>query len=199
MSFSEVILTNNYPQLGFVGDKVRVRRGFARNFLIPQGIAVESSSRRAREVAHVVQGIMAKRARMKKEAEVVAEQLRALNLEFTLSAAKKGRTFGSVSVKDVFDKLKEAGFDLDKKQVRLRDPIKSGGTHIVDVRLHAEVLAEVSAKVIVNLVAEAAPEKDAGKGKRRGKGSRAAQADDVDVDATQSIVNESSAEDATPE
>lgn len=200
MSFSEVILTNNFPLLGFVGDRLRVRRGYARNFLIPQGIAVEASSRRAREVAHVVQGIMAKRNRMKKEAEQLAQELRALTLEFSLTAAKKGRTFGSVTAKEIFEKLTAAGHSFDRKQIRLREAIKAGGSFIAEVRLHAEVIAEVPVVVSVQVVTEATPAegKESAKGKRRTKGSRTARESD-EVEASAQATEGTSAEEVSAE
>ena len=97
----EVILREDYISLGYIGDTVRVRRGFARNFLIPRGIAVEATSGNERQVKHKLSAIVAKRIKKKAEAEAYGKVLSQVTVEFTLKVGAKGKSFGSVTSRDV--------------------------------------------------------------------------------------------------
>jgi large subunit ribosomal protein L9 len=170
----DVILQQNFASLGFLGDRVAVKRGYARNYLLPRGIAVEASSSNARQLKHRLNGINAKRLRMKGEAEKLGEQLKAVPLEFTLKLGGQGKSFGAVTSKDIELVLKQAGFELDRRQIRLAEAIKSGGHFEVHVRLHSEVTISLPVTVKAE-VAAAAVEADldeAGAKRERRKGGR---------------------------
>ena len=178
----DVILQQNFAALGFLGDRISVKRGYARNYLLPRGIAVEASSSNARQLKHRLDGINAKRLRMKGEAEKMAEQLRAVPLEFTLKLGGQGKSFGAVTSKDIELVLKQAGFELDRRQVRLAEPIKGGGRFEVHVRLHSEVTISLPVTVKAE-VAAAAVEADLEEGaakreRRKGGRSRKAKTED---------------------
>jgi large subunit ribosomal protein L9 len=143
----EIILTEDFKQLGYVGDKVSVKRGFARNFLFPRGIAVEFNSRNANELKHKLALIVAKREKKKQEAELFAKSLQGLILEFNLSIGKQGKSFGSVSMRDIELAFKEKGFDIDRRQLRAVESFKSGGEHELTVKLHPEVVAKVIVRI----------------------------------------------------
>ncbi|MCB0354847.1 MAG: 50S ribosomal protein L9 [Bdellovibrionales bacterium] len=146
----EVILQENYPSLGYVGDIVRVRNGFARNFLIPKGIASEASSRNARELKHRLSNIEAKKRRLKGEAEEIAAKIAAESLTFTLKGSDRSRLFGSVTPKEIWNELSGRGYELERKQVKLLDPIKSAGEYTATVQLHADVSVEVALRIEVD-------------------------------------------------
>lgn len=173
----DVILQENFPSLGYVGDRVAVKGGYARNFLIPRGIAVEASSRNERLLKHRLQHIMAKRIRMKGEAEVLAQKLSENPLDFTLKMSDSGKSFGSITARDIEAALKAKGFELDRKQIRITEALRKAGEFKVFVKLHAEVTASVAVRIGSEApeVKERSSEKDAKKPRGR---KRAAAADE---------------------
>lgn len=146
---TEVILKEDYPSLGYVGDKVSVRAGYARNFLVPRGLAVEARSRNAKMLNHAVAHILVKKAKLKSAAEELQKRLEAVELECVLKGGEGGRTFGSISARDILTLLAEKGFTLDRSQVRLLETMKKPGSYKVQVKLHADVSAQVSVKISV--------------------------------------------------
>jgi len=144
----QVILTDDVVGVGDIGETVSVKPGFARNYLIPRGLAMESGSSSARQLAHRMRQIDAKKRRMKKDCEDVAQKVRDQSLVFEVRVASGGRVFGSIGAKDIADRLGSAGFALDRKRVLLAEPLKKVGTHFVRVKLHPEVEAMV--KVTLN-------------------------------------------------
>ncbi|MBX7144750.1 MAG: 50S ribosomal protein L9 [Oligoflexia bacterium] len=169
----EVILQENYPSLGYVGDRVSVKGGFARNFLIPRGIAVEASMRNERLLKHRLQHIIAKRIRMRSEAEAFAKQLGETRLEFTLKMSDGGKSFGAITSRDVEAGLKAKGIEVDRRQIRLTETLRKAGDYQVAVKLHAEVSAMVPVKLIAE-INEPKAAKDGGKELKKGKGRRSA-------------------------
>lgn len=143
----EVLLVEDYPALGYVGDTVQVRNGYARNYLIPRGIAVDFGSRRAKEFQHILTGITAKRARLRGEAEELGKKVSGERLAFDLKVGSGGKAFGSIGVRDIVKQLQERGYALDKKQVRLADTIKTAGEFEAQIQLHSDVLVPVSIEV----------------------------------------------------
>jgi large subunit ribosomal protein L9 len=135
----EVILKEDFPSLGYVGDRVSVKAGYARNFLVPRGIALESSTRNAKLLKHQMQGINSKKIRRKAEADEYARKLQEVNLEFTLKVGEHGKSFGSVTTRNIEQAFKEAGHDIDRRQLSLSEPIKGAGKYSVHVKLHSEV------------------------------------------------------------
>jgi len=146
----EVILREDYISLGYVGDTVRVSRGFARNFLIPRGIAVEASSQNERALKHKLGAIMAKRIKMKQEAEAYAKVLEQVTVEFTLKMGGQGKSFGSVTSRDIEASLKSLGYNIDRRQIRLSETIKGPGVYKVEIKLHSEVTVLVQVRVIAS-------------------------------------------------
>jgi large subunit ribosomal protein L9 len=144
----EVILQENYPSLGYVGDRVRVRPGFARNFLIPRGIALEASVRNERMLQHRLSAVNAKKAKLRGEAEEYAKKLADVNLEFTIKHGEAGKAFGAITPKDLEAALQKLDFQVSRKQIRIAEPLKKVGEYKVAIKLHAEVSASVSVKLI---------------------------------------------------
>ncbi len=145
----EVILKEDFPQLGFIGDSVRVKPGFARNFLIPRGLAVVANTRQANVINHEMQAINAKKARLKELANEKKGKIESLSLEFKLKAGEEGKVFGSITSQHLEDSIKGEGIEIEKKQIKLFEPLKSEGEYSVDVKLHSEVIA--SLKVLVSV------------------------------------------------
>jgi large subunit ribosomal protein L9 len=144
----EIILQSDFPSLGYTGDKVNVRSGYARNYLIPRGIALEVSSFNASVLKHRVAAITAKKAKLKAEAEKVGQEVAKVALEFTLKTGSQGKSFGSITVRDLDAVFKEKGFTFDKKQIKIIDHIKGPGEYRAEVKLHSDVVIPLTIKVI---------------------------------------------------
>ncbi|HMO01857.1 MAG TPA: 50S ribosomal protein L9 [Oligoflexia bacterium] len=144
----EVILTEDYISLGFVGDKVKVRSGYARNYLIPRGLAVPATSRDAKQLRHQLGIINAKKLKLKKAAEEIASRVQGLILEFTLKIGERGKSYGSITTKEIELALREKGYSFERKQIKLNEPIKGAGEYEVDLKIHAEVSTRLLVRVI---------------------------------------------------
>jgi large subunit ribosomal protein L9 len=162
----EVILREDYLPLGYVGDTVNVKRGFARNFLIPRGVAIESSSQNEKALKHKLSAIVAKRIKKKAEAEAFGNTLSQIIVEFTLKIGAGGKSFGAITARDVEAALKNLGYAVDRRQIRLLEVIKTAGLHKAEVKLHSEVAVPLQIKVIAAQIA--APAAD-GAAKAKGK------------------------------
>ncbi len=143
----EIVLTQDVVGLGDVGQRVLVKSGYARNYLLPQGMAVEIGSASARQAAHKMTQIEAKKKRFKVDAEKVAKKLQSLNVELELRVGKSGKVFGSLSTRDISAKLQSAGFDIDRRRVLLAEPIKKIGQQEVQIKLHPEVTTALKINV----------------------------------------------------
>ena len=172
MAFTEVILTANIPKLGAEADIVKVRRGYARNFLLPQGKALEINKGTLRQINPLKAKRAEREARELTIAEELASKINKLSPVFTLEAGTTGKAFGSVTAKDIHDRimadLKLA--DLPKHAVVLDKAIKESGDHSVPVKLHADVTATLKLVVKVNAPAqseEASAEAPAKKPRRK--------------------------------
>lgn len=144
----EVILREDFLTLGYVGDTVKVRRGFARNYLIPRGIAVEASSGNERQLKHKLSAIIAKRMKKKTEAEEFGKVLSQVSVELKLKVGAQGKSFGAITSKDIEAGLKDLGYDVDRRQIKLADPIRSAGSYDVEIKLHSEVSVSVQVKIV---------------------------------------------------
>ncbi|MEI6073618.1 MAG: 50S ribosomal protein L9 [Verrucomicrobiae bacterium] len=159
MAHTEVILTVNIPSLGAEADIVKVRRGHARNFLLPQGKALEVTKGSLRQINH----LKAKRAEREGREVTAAEELAAkigkLQISFLLETGETGKAFGSVTAKDIHDRIvSELKLeDLPKHAVVLDKAIKETGDHDVSVKLHPDVTAILHLKVTAPAVEKAAP------------------------------------------
>lgn len=188
----EVVLQQDYPSLGYVGDKVKVRPGYARNFLLPRGIAVELSSRNAKQLRHRMAAVEAKRTKLKQAALEYAKTLDGLILEFHLRIGEKGKSFGAVSVRDIEQALREKNFQVDRRQIRLVDQIKAGGDYAVEIKLHSEVVAPITARVVVERVEKKAA--SAEKGERKPRGRKKKDAEEADAPQSEEAPAEGASE-----
>jgi large subunit ribosomal protein L9 len=147
MASREVILREDVPNLGHIGDVVRVRPGYARNFLLPRGLAVEANRRNLSTLEHEKRVLGAKAERQRQAAEGVKSKLDGLTLTVRALAGETGRLFGSVTNLDIERLLAERGFTIDRRRILLPDPIKDVGTHAVVVQIGGAVRATIQVTV----------------------------------------------------
>lgn len=151
MSQTEVILTENIPALGAEADIVKVRRGYARNFLIPRGKALEVNPSSLRRINHLKAVRAEREARELTAAEELAGKINKLTLDFKLETGETGKAFGSVTAKDIVDRLGDSLKDgeIPRHAVVLERPIKESGNHEIPVRLHPDVTAKLTISIKV--------------------------------------------------
>ena len=150
---TNVILRENVDGLGTIGDVVSVKAGYARNYLLPQGLASVADSRNVKELDHQKRQLARKLEKVTKDAEGVKARIEKVTCEFTQRAGEEGKLFGSVTSMDLEAKLQEAGIEIPRKKIQLGEPIKTLGEHSVPVKLDAGVVAEL--KVVVMAEEEA--------------------------------------------
>jgi large subunit ribosomal protein L9 len=146
----EVILLERVAKLGQIGDVVRVRDGFARNFLLPQGKALRATDSNKAKFETMKAQLEARNLEKKGEAEAVAKRLNGQSVILVRQAGEGGQLYGSVSARDIAAALSESGYTVDRSQIVLNVPIKSIGLHKLEVALHAEVEVEVIVNVARN-------------------------------------------------
>jgi len=144
----DVILREDVEKLGRAGEVVSVKDGYARNFLLPRGLAYAATDGNRRRLDAEQHQRERRRAAEAGEARAVAAQLEALSLSFTMKAGEGDKLFGSVTASDIADRLAAEGFAVDKRTVELAEPIKALGAYKVPVRLHADVKPEVRVWVV---------------------------------------------------
>jgi large subunit ribosomal protein L9 len=144
----KVILSEDVPSLGRAGDLVTVKPGHARNYLVPQGKAILATEGRVRELEHHKRIVAEKVARELRTLEAVRERLEALELEIEARAGEEGRLFGSVTGPHIAEQLAELGLKVDRRKIVLQEPIKEVGDHVVAIRLHRDVVANLKIKVV---------------------------------------------------
>ncbi|MEY3607888.1 MAG: hypothetical protein RLZZ447_676 [Verrucomicrobiota bacterium] len=148
MASKEVLLVKPVEGLGGEGDQVKVRAGYARNYLLPRKIAVSLTTANRKQV-----DALKKRRAEREQAELsgaqeLARKLEKTSLAFVVKTGEGGRMFGAITAQDVQEKLAAAGFNLDRKKVHLFTPVKTLGKHAVKIRLHADISVDVSFDVV---------------------------------------------------
>jgi large subunit ribosomal protein L9 len=143
----QVILREELSNLGTTGDIVKVKPGYARNYLLPRGLAVEASVRNLRELEHQKRVIADQRLREQKSAAAVAEKISSVRLAFQVRAGDDGKLFGSVTNQDIHRQLEERGFSIERRRILLEEPIKSLGSHDIVIHLGPDTKATVKVDV----------------------------------------------------
>jgi large subunit ribosomal protein L9 len=162
MAVTEVILKENIPGLGAEADVVKVRRGFARNFLVPQGKAYEVTPANLKRLNLLKAKRAEREARELNEAEELARKINKVKLDFILETGETGKAFGSVTAKDIEDKLAaEADIKVDRHRIRLERPIKETGEIEVPIQLYADVTATLKLEIRAHTPAPKEPEPEA--------------------------------------
>lgn len=143
----KIILIENVENIGRRGEIKEVANGLARNHLLPKKMAVEATPGNIKVWEQKLKSIKEKDAKILEDAKELAEKLNSLSLQISVKAGEEGKIFGSVTSQHIADKLNELGYKVSKKDVNLDDPIKTLGSHNVDIRLHPEVRVNLTVDV----------------------------------------------------
>lgn len=144
----EVILREDIKSLGQAGEMVRVKPGYARNYLLPQGLAYEATEGNKKRIAAETRARAARGQAERGEAEQLATTLRGLTLTLSGKAGEEGKLFGSITSQDIADALARQGHTIERRRIEMDHPIKTIGEHTVTVRLHPEVHAELRVAIV---------------------------------------------------
>jgi large subunit ribosomal protein L9 len=144
----EIILKEDIQSLGYKDDVVNVKKGYARNFLIPQGKAVIASESAKKVLAENQKQRAHKLAQIKADAQALADKMEGVALTIGAKTSSTGTIFGSVTNIQVADALREKGFDVDRKLIVIKDPVKEVGNYNAVVRLHKEVSVDIPFEVV---------------------------------------------------
>ena len=143
----KLILTEDVPNLGSLGDTIDVKSGYGRNYLLPKGIALLATGRVSKELQHRIQHLNKLREGKIELAHEQAEKLKTVKLEVVRKSGPGGRLFGSVTNRDLKELLKEKEFDVERRSIQLNSPIRNIGLHEFTVRVHSEVSVNMQIKV----------------------------------------------------
>ena len=144
----EIILRQGVENLGKPGDVVKVKAGYARNYLLPHGLAYEATPGNLKRIQQERERLEAAENERRGAAQGLAERLEQVSLTFSARVGEEGKLFGSVTAADIAQQLEAQGFHVEKRQIDLHEPIKALGVYRVPVRLHADVKPEVRVWVI---------------------------------------------------
>ncbi len=148
MANSEVLLLKPVDGLGAEGDQVKVRAGYARNFLLPQGMAMPLTQANRKRVESLKKARALREAKELDGAQALAKQIEKAAIAIAVKTGEGGKLFGAVTGNDVHEKLAAAGITVEKRRIHLGQPIKTLGKHAVNIRLHPEVTVELSFDVV---------------------------------------------------
>src|SRR5688572_24087819 len=162
-----VILSRDVSNLGHIGEVIKVRPGYARNFLFPRQYALPVSPERLLQFEHQKRMIEHRRQKLRQESEGVKTRLASLQVTIAAKAGEQGKLFGSIGTRDIEKSLHEQGFNVSHRDIKLEGPLKTVGLHQVEVRLEADVKALVNVVIIpieepkaAEAPAEVAPESE---------------------------------------
>jgi len=148
MAHKQVLLREDIDNLGGRGEVVRVKAGYARNYLLPRKLAVEATASNVKQIESERAALLKREAKERSTAAGQAEQLRNLKLKFERKVGEAGILYGSVTSMDIAHALKDQGYEIDRRQIVLREPIKRFGNYTVPVRLHREITVELPVSVL---------------------------------------------------
>jgi large subunit ribosomal protein L9 len=174
MAHTRILLREDVDDLGARGEIVRVRAGYARNYLLPRKLAVEATTNNVKAIEQERAALLKKEANERSTAQGQADQLGALLLEFKRKAGEQGALYGSVTSMDIADELKQRGYEIDRHRIHLREPLKRLGEFAVPLRLHREVTVDLKVKVAAEgevIVGHMTPEQEAELAKQAGDAS----------------------------
>lgn len=148
MAHTKVLLREDVDDLGARGEIVRVKAGYARNYLLPRNLAVEATAGNVKGIEQERAALLKKEAKERSTAEAQSDQMKSIVLEFKRKAGEQGALYGSVTSMDVAEALKERGYEIDRHRIHLREPLKRLGEFAVPIRLHREVTIELQVKIV---------------------------------------------------
>ena len=164
MAHTKVLLREDVDDLGARGEIVRVRAGYARNYLLPRNLAVEATTGNVKGIEQERAALLKKEAKERATAEAQSQQMSSLDLEFRRKAGEQGALYGSVTSMDLAEALKERGYEIDRHRIHLREPLKRVGEYTVPVRLHRDVTIDLRVRVAPEgevIVGHLTPEQEA--------------------------------------
>src|SRR6058998_1649837 len=148
MAHTQVLLREDIDNLGARGEIVRVKAGYARNYLLPRKLAVEATVNNVRQIEGEKAALAKREAKERSTAELQASQLQKLTLKFERKVGEAGVLYGSVTSMDIAHALQEQGYEIDRRKIVLREPIKRFGNYTVAVRLHRDVTVELPVSIL---------------------------------------------------
>lgn len=148
MPLMELLLKEDVDNLGARGDLVKVKLGYGRNFLLPKGLAIQATPANIKQIELQRKALLKKTVIERDSAQGQAELLAGLSLEFIRKVGEHGILFGSVTSMDIAEELGKRGYEIERKRIQLRDPIKEPGEYDVAVKLHREVTANLKVLVL---------------------------------------------------
>jgi large subunit ribosomal protein L9 len=144
----EIILRETVPNLGTAGDVVKVKDGYARNYLLPKGLAYPATEGNKKRIAFEADRVAKQRATEKQSAETEAGRIAGLSLTFPMKVWEEDKLFGSVTAGDIQRRLEEQGIHVDKRRVDLPEPLRALGEFTVGIKLHPEVRPEITVVIV---------------------------------------------------
>jgi len=148
MAHSEVLLLQPVDGLGAEGDQVKVRAGYARNFLLPRAIAVPLTSSNRKQIEALKKRRAEREIQELSGAQAMAARLEKTRIAFAVKTGEGGKMFGAVTATDIHEKLAQAGIDVEKRRILLHTPVKALGQHTVKIKLHADVSVDLNFDVV---------------------------------------------------
>jgi large subunit ribosomal protein L9 len=148
MAATEILLLQPVEGLGSEGDQVKVKAGYARNYLFPQKLAVPLTEAGARRIEALKKRRAAREATQLQQAQELATRFAQLNIAFAVKTGEGGKMFGSVTAGDLHERIAAAGIEVDRKRILLDAPVRTLGRHQARIRLHAEVMVELGFDVV---------------------------------------------------
>jgi len=171
MPTTEVILTEKIANLGAEADVVKVKRGYARNFLIPRGKALEVTPTALKRLNLLKAKRAEREAKELNEAEDLARKINKLKITLELETGEQGKAFGSITANDIAERIKsELKVDIDRHRIQIERPIKDTGAHEVPIKLHSDVIAKLNVNVKAKAAEEAAEAPEAAEGEEKAAG-----------------------------
>jgi len=148
MAHKQVLLREDIDNLGARGQIVRVKAGYARNYLLPRALAVEATTSNVKQIESERAALLKREAKERSTAGAQGEQLRGMSLSFERKVGEEGVLYGSVTSMDIAHALNERGYEIDRRRIVLREPIKRFGNYTVAIRLHRDVTIELPISVL---------------------------------------------------
>jgi large subunit ribosomal protein L9 len=144
----EIILLEDIPSLGKVGDLVKVSDGYGRNYLLPKKLAIKATPKSRKRLEHEKRLAQDKMDKVKRDAEKLAKRIEVFSCTISKPVGESGKLFGSVTSKEIEQNLNESGFQIERKNIELEEPIRNLGVYTIPIRIHPEVTANLKLWVV---------------------------------------------------
>lgn len=144
----EIILREDVQHVGKAGEVVKVKNGYARNYLLPKGLAYAATEANKRRITFEAQRIAGQRAAERADAEAEASRLASVHLQFAMKVGEEDKLYGSVTASDIQRKLEESGIHVDKRKVDLTEPLRTLGEFRVGIKIHPDVRPEILVTIV---------------------------------------------------